>query len=373
MSDTINNNNNENADSEQPETANDSAECMENVEDLSQAYNHVVHENNTTANSTPSEGDQDDTDAPEPADETETTEEDITEIEENEQIQETTSEAELDAEPSVESEAETESEPATEADTDTESEAEPTIESELETADAQPLPETTETEADTEQDLEIDASGNQPESDTQQPVEELAAGNEDGDDNDDEDDPDDEEESQPEEELEISTCSVVEAVLFAADEPIGARRIVEIINAGSIKDVKKHIRDLNKKYKKMGCAFRIEELAGGYQMLTKSDYNPWLSKLIKVRSESKLTAAAMETLAIIAYKQPLMRVEIENIRGVAAGEMIRQLIEKGLVKIVGRAEELGRPLLYGTTQKFLDVFGLASVKDLPQPEDHKKQ
>ncbi|MBN2844200.1 MAG: SMC-Scp complex subunit ScpB [Sedimentisphaerales bacterium] len=174
-------------------------------------------------------------------------------------------------------------------------------------------------------------------------------------------------------EQEITTCSVVEAILFAADEPVNVRKIVEIIDAGGVKEVKKHIRDLNRRYKKMGCAFRVEELAGGYQLLTQSAYNPWLSKLIKVRSEGKLSSAAMETLAIIAYKQPLMRVEIENIRGVAAGEMIRQLIEKGLVKITGRAEELGRPLLYGTTQKFLDVFGLASIKDLPQPDSAPKK
>ncbi len=173
------------------------------------------------------------------------------------------------------------------------------------------------------------------------------------------------------ESVEISTCSVIEAILFAADEPVNARKLVEILNAGGVKEVKKHIKDLNKKYKKMDCAFRIEELAGGYQLLTLSAYKPWLSKLIKVRSESKLTSAAMETLSIIAYKQPIMRVEIENIRGVAAGEMIRQLIEKGMVKIVGRAEELGRPLLYGTTQKFLDIFGLGSLKDLPQPEEQK--
>ena len=194
---------------------------------------------------------------------------------------------------------------------------------------------------------------------------------------DDDDDAEDEEQVDAESDIEadpgeISTCSVIEAILFAADEPVNARKLVEIINAGGVKEVKQHIKSLNKKYKKMDCAFRVEELAGGYQLLTLSAYKPWLSKLIKVRSESKLTAAAMETLSIIAYKQPLMRVEIENIRGVAAGEMIRQLIEKGLVKIVGRAEELGRPLLYGTTQKFLDIFGLGSLKDLPQPEDQKK-
>ena len=118
----------------------------------------------------------------------------------------------------------------------------------------------------------------------------------------------------------------------------------------------------------MGCAFRIEAAAGGFQMLTQSCFNPWLSKLIKVRSETKLSPAALETLAIVAYKQPIMRVDIESIRGVAAGEMVRQLIDKGLVKIVGRAEELGRPLLYGTTRKFLEIFGLNNLKDLPDTQ-----
>jgi segregation and condensation protein B len=97
-----------------------------------------------------------------------------------------------------------------------------------------------------------------------------------------------------------------------------------------------------------------------------------LRKLVKVRSENKLSPAALETLAIIAYKQPIMRVDIEAIRGVVCGEMVRQLIDKGLVKIAGRAQVLGRPLLYGTTKRFLDVFGLNSLKDLPTAEDLKK-
>jgi segregation and condensation protein B len=107
-------------------------------------------------------------------------------------------------------------------------------------------------------------------------------------------------------------------------------------------------------------------------MLTLSPFNTWLSKLLKVRSESKLSPAALETLAIISYKQPILRVDIEAIRGVACGEMVRQLCDKGLVKIVGRAEVLGRPLLYGTTKRFLQVFGLNSLKDLPTAEDLKK-
>ena len=104
-------------------------------------------------------------------------------------------------------------------------------------------------------------------------------------------------------------------------------------------------------------------------MLTLPEYNDWLKQLLRTRQESKLSQAALETLAIMAYKQPVMRVTVEALRGVAAGEMIRNLMEKGLVKIVGRAEELGRPLLYGTTRKFLEVFGLNSLQDLPKVEE----
>jgi segregation and condensation protein B len=107
-------------------------------------------------------------------------------------------------------------------------------------------------------------------------------------------------------------------------------------------------------------------------MLTLSPYKGWLEKLSRSRSDSKLSPAALETLAIIAYKQPVMRADIEAIRGVAAGELIRGLMYKGLVKIVGRAEVLGRPMLYGTTKKFLEIFGLNSLKDLPKAEELKK-
>jgi len=164
----------------------------------------------------------------------------------------------------------------------------------------------------------------------------------------------------------ITAVAVLEALLFATDEPVAAQKLVGIIGTGGVGEIKKNIDQLNSKYEQIGCAFRIEAVAGGFQMLTQSCFNPWLSKLIKVRGETKLSPAALETLAIIAYKQPIMRVDVESIRGVAAGEMVRQLIDKGLVKIVGRAEELGRPLLYGTTRKFLEIFGLNNLKDLPE-------
>ncbi len=176
---------------------------------------------------------------------------------------------------------------------------------------------------------------------------------------------------EPQENFEVTVESVVEAVLFASDEPLTAGRLAKIVETGT-KQVKDSVKSLNEKYKENKNAFRIEQIAGGFQMLTLSPFNNWLKKLLRVRDESKLSPAALESLAIIAYKQPVIRADIEAIRGVAAGEMIRSLMYKGLVKIVGRAEVLGRPMLYGTTKKFLEVFGLNSLKDLPKIEELKK-
>jgi segregation and condensation protein B len=107
-------------------------------------------------------------------------------------------------------------------------------------------------------------------------------------------------------------------------------------------------------------------------MMTLPEYNNWLKNLLRQRADNKLSPAALETLAIVAYKQPIIRADIEAIRGVACGEMVRSLMYKGLVKIVGKAEVLGRPLLYGTTKKFLEVFGLNDLKDLPKAEELKQ-
>jgi segregation and condensation protein B len=164
--------------------------------------------------------------------------------------------------------------------------------------------------------------------------------------------------------------SVLEAILFATDEPLTDGKLAGIVET-TAKQVRQSIENLNAAYAAQNHAFRIEQIAGGYQMLTLNTYNPWLKKMLRVRSDNKLSPAAMETLAIIAYKQPIIRADIEAIRGVAVGEVIRSLMYKGLVKITGRAEILGRPMLYGTTKKFLEVFGLNSLKDLPKAEELK--
>ena len=165
---------------------------------------------------------------------------------------------------------------------------------------------------------------------------------------------------------EITLRSVVEAILFASDEPLEASKVAKVAGAGSARQVRQLVDELNAEYAQRGSAYHIEQIAGGYVMLTLPEYNDWLKQLLRTRQESKLSQAALETLAIVSYKQPVMRVTVEAIRGVAAGEMIRNLMEKGLVKIVGRAQELGRPLLYGTTRKFLEIFGLNSLQDLPK-------
>lgn len=177
---------------------------------------------------------------------------------------------------------------------------------------------------------------------------------------------------QPAEDLAVDpqeAAAVVEAILFATSRAISISKIqhvAELPNRGVVKDA---IQTLNRRYDEMGCAFRIESIAGGYQVLTREEYDDVVSRLFKVKSDSKLSSAAMETLSIIAYRQPIMRADIEAIRGVSSGEMVRKLMEKNLVKIVGRAEVLGRPMLYGTTTFFLEAFGLSSIEDLPRVDE----
>jgi segregation and condensation protein B len=162
--------------------------------------------------------------------------------------------------------------------------------------------------------------------------------------------------------------ALVEAALFAADEPLAARRLAAAAGLADGTEARRLVRKLQALYDKGGSAFQVEELAGGFQLLTRPEYHPWLVRLRRTGHELRLSAAARETLAIIAYRQPIMRADVEAIRGVQCGEVLRQLMEKGLVRIAGRHESLGRPVLYGTSKKFLQVFGLKSLKDLPLAE-----
>lgn len=164
----------------------------------------------------------------------------------------------------------------------------------------------------------------------------------------------------------------VEAALLTSERALTSGKIAEALGLnfpGATKPVNDAIARLNGEYEETGRAFRIEQVAGGWQVMTLPEYADVLAALHKTKAQSKLSPAAMETLAIVAYKQPVLRAELESIRGVACGETLRSLMERHLVKIVGRAEEIGRPMLYGTTKQFLEIFGLASLKDLPKVEE----
>jgi len=165
---------------------------------------------------------------------------------------------------------------------------------------------------------------------------------------------------------EPSLTTIIEALLFASDEPVSAERLAAAAGEEVTVDaVREAVRQLADAYAESGRAFALAEIAGGFQLLSRPEFSKYLRKLVRARNEARFTQAALETLSIIAYKQPVTRAEIEDIRGVAAGDMVRTLMEKGLVRVTGRSEHVGRPLLYGTTKKFLTAFGLANVKDLP--------
>jgi segregation and condensation protein B len=160
----------------------------------------------------------------------------------------------------------------------------------------------------------------------------------------------------------------LEALLFSTQHPLTAGRLAEMLELDTTRPLRAGIKQLNEQYEQTNRSFRIEQVAGGYQLLTLPQHGEMLKRLHQKEVDAKLTKAALETLAIVAYKQPILRVDVEAIRGVACGETIRSLMEKHLVKIAGRAEEPGRPILYGTTKRFLELFGLNSLKDLPQAE-----
>lgn len=164
-------------------------------------------------------------------------------------------------------------------------------------------------------------------------------------------------------------AAIVEAILFTSDSPLPAARIAEIAALRGERAVKEAVAALNARYERDGAAFHIESLAGGYQMLTRAEFHDVIARLLRDRSDSRLSQAALETLAIVAYRQPILRADVEAIRGVACGEVLRGLLERQLIKIVGRAKVIGRPMLYGTTRRFLEVFGLESLEDLPKVEE----
>jgi segregation and condensation protein B len=166
----------------------------------------------------------------------------------------------------------------------------------------------------------------------------------------------------------------IEAMLVSSDRPLKSAGLIDALAVHldrtiTTKVIEEAIARLNALYDAQGRAFRIEGVSGGYRLMTRSEHAPIVAAMHRSRATTRLSKPALETLSIIAYRQPITRAELESIRGVACGEVVRTLMDRRLVKITGRAEELGRPMLYGTTRQFLDTFGLASVKDLPKPEE----
>lgn len=185
-----------------------------------------------------------------------------------------------------------------------------------------------------------------------------------------------------------SVAPAIEAILLSVDRPVTAAAVAAGLAAPKMRGsdradeadsgddeadvspeatavVTAAVDLLNRSYEESGRAFRIEAVAGGLRLMTRAEFAPAVAAFHRARQQTKLTKAGLESLAIIAYRQPITRADLESIRGVACGEVLRSLLDRRLITIKGRAEELGRPLLYGTTKQFLDVFGLSGLKDMP--------
>lgn len=166
---------------------------------------------------------------------------------------------------------------------------------------------------------------------------------------------------------------ILEAILFASPDPLPLRRLRSVLGKPASERVVKALSALSEEYRMGSRGVEVEEVAGGYRIVTNPDYSPWVMKVRAPKREDRITPAALETLAIVAYKQPIPRAEVDAIRGVNSGDLLRRLMERGLIKIVGKAETLGRPLLYGTSKRFLEVFGLNRLQDLPQGDLETQQ
>jgi segregation and condensation protein B len=176
--------------------------------------------------------------------------------------------------------------------------------------------------------------------------------------------------------MEISEVKkVLEALLFVSERPLSLKELKDIVKAdfADASNLENILNELKEEYTILNKPYEIKFVADGWTFATKPEYSPWIKKLLKEKTVLKLSLSALETLAMIAYKQPITRAEINEIRGVESSGVIDTLIERKLIKIVGRKEALGRPLLYGTTQDFLKHFGLAHLSELPLIEDMPKE
>jgi len=166
--------------------------------------------------------------------------------------------------------------------------------------------------------------------------------------------------------------AILEAVLFVSPEPVPIARLVSVIGTVSKAEVAEALKILAHELDQDGRGIQLVQVAGGYRLVTKQEYGPWLKRMEKAKAAQKLSRSALESLAIIAYKQPLVRSEIEEIRGVETSGVLRTLLERKLVRIVGRKDVPGRPIMYGTTKFFLEHFGLQDLSQLPPLREFKE-
>jgi segregation and condensation protein B len=162
--------------------------------------------------------------------------------------------------------------------------------------------------------------------------------------------------------------NIIESLLFVAEEPLSVDKLKSILERVETKEIKSALQVLCDQYDARGGGFTLCEVAGGWQLRSRPEYNEWIKRMLQP-SPQRLSKPALETLAIIAYNQPIIRADIEHIRGVDCGGVLRQLMERKLVRVLGRKEIPGRPLIYATTKLFLELFGLKDLKDLPSPKE----
>ncbi|MEA3489497.1 MAG: SMC-Scp complex subunit ScpB [Candidatus Omnitrophota bacterium] len=166
--------------------------------------------------------------------------------------------------------------------------------------------------------------------------------------------------------------NIIEALLIVSEKGLSREDLKKAITDSDMKDIEEGICLLKEDYSRSERAFNIAEIAGKYCIVTQPEYMPWISNLYQ-KDVERLTGPSLETLAIIVYKQPVTRAEVENVRGVNVGGVIKTLLDKDLIKVKGRKEVIGRPLVYGTTEKFLEIFGLKSLEDLPILRDFSEE
>ncbi len=164
----------------------------------------------------------------------------------------------------------------------------------------------------------------------------------------------------------------IEALLLVAGDVVRVERLRDLLGLQSVLPIREAVAAISERWAAAGLAFEIEQVAGGVRVVTRPEYAEYVGRLSRRPASDKLSRAQLETLCIVAYKQPVGRAEVERVRGVQAGDPLRALLERRLLKVVGRSEQPGRPLLYGTTQLFLTAFGLNDLKDLPAPKDLQK-